>query len=224
MLKASPVALLLAAPPARAVTRSPPNKWIARRRLRYASTQVAPSTVPISLAIVGGGLSGLSAAFYYLRALSPEARSLAKVVIFEKEKRVGGWCRSIDITSDKDVAALDRSKGTDAAAKGHASQKLIFETGPRSIRPVGLSGWLTVEMVSNNVKGNRAARTDYAAQGPRDRACVRYHHGRQDRPFGKESIHLRPAQTCQTSFVARHSDVVPFDDTSHPGSHARHIA
>lgn len=26
-------------------------------------------------------------------------------------------------------------------------KELVFETGPRSIRPVGLQGWLTIEMV-----------------------------------------------------------------------------
>lgn len=31
-----------------------------------------------------------------------------------------------------------------------ADPSLVFETGPRSIRPVGLHGWLAIELVSGN--------------------------------------------------------------------------
>lgn len=137
----------------RGIVRSLPansNQCALRRYATHVSSARQPAHDQYSLAIVGGGLSGLSTAFYYLRALSPESRRSAKVVIFEKEHRVGGWCRSIDITSEEDVKSLDHTKGAEALAKGHANQKLIFETGPRSIRPVGLSGWLTVEMVSES--------------------------------------------------------------------------
>lgn len=118
------------------------------RQSRLYSTSGSPAPPPQhTLAIIGGGLSGLSSAFYFLRALSPSARRAAKVVIFEKDERVGGWCRSVNIASKPDVKELDHEDGVKAKARGASRRELVFETGPRSIRPVGLSGWLTVEMV-----------------------------------------------------------------------------
>lgn len=108
---------------------------------------VTQSEVPkVKLAIVGGGLGGLSSAFYFLRNLSPRLREGVEVVIFEKDhKRTGGWCRSVRVDSE------GKETGTKSVEAGGATgeeKEVVFETGPRSIRPVGLSGWLTVEMVS----------------------------------------------------------------------------
>lgn len=38
-------------------------------------------------------------------------------------------------------------KSEGVATSERKDAELVFETGPRSIRPVGLPGWLTVEMV-----------------------------------------------------------------------------
>jgi oxygen-dependent protoporphyrinogen oxidase len=111
------------------------------------------------LAIVGGGLSGLSSAFYFLRNLSPAVRKNTRVIIFEKQKRTGGWCQSIAIPvakagSDKLAkeeemgSKFEEIKSEGVIMKERKDAELVFETGPRSIRPVGLPGWLTVEMVS----------------------------------------------------------------------------
>jgi hypothetical protein len=89
-----------------------------------------PSSQPLTLAIVGGGLSGLSSAYYFIQTLTPALRKACKVVVFEKQGRTGGWCRSLD------VPLQEGEKGN-----------MVFETGPRSIRPAGLQGWLTLEMV-----------------------------------------------------------------------------
>ncbi|KAK4705629.1 protoporphyrinogen/coproporphyrinogen III oxidase, partial [Phenoliferia sp. Uapishka_3] len=106
-------------------------------RIRYfSSSPVTSNDAPnTTVAIVGGGLSGLSSAFYFLKALTPEARKSTKVVIFEKEKRTGGWCHSVPVSLQGGVVTKSE--------EGHS---MIFETGPRSIRPVGLQGWLTVEL------------------------------------------------------------------------------
>ncbi|SCZ98620.1 BZ3500_MvSof-1268-A1-R1_Chr3-1g05505 [Microbotryum saponariae] len=85
-----------------------------------------------TVAILGGGLSGLSSAFYFLRALPPHLRQSTRIVVCEKQDRVGGWCRAIKVPLNG----------------GKQGDQLVFETGPRSIRPVGLMGWLTIEMVS----------------------------------------------------------------------------
>lgn len=102
-----------------------------------------------TLAIVGGGLSGLSSAFYFLRALSPELRKCTRVVIFEREERTGGWCKSININEDRDGAQSGAQEVGEVSGK-RAPRELVFETGPRSIRSVGLQGWLTVELVSSS--------------------------------------------------------------------------
>ncbi|KPV75571.1 uncharacterized protein RHOBADRAFT_53536 [Rhodotorula graminis WP1] len=91
-----------------------------------------------TLAILGAGLSGLSTAHYFLRALDPPARKLARIVVLEKEHRVGGWCRAHRYEGGKLLKPDEQPEG-----KGDV---LAFETGPRSIRPQGLLGWLTIEM------------------------------------------------------------------------------
>ena len=72
-------------------------------------------------AILGGGLSGLSTAYYLSRALPPSH----KIVLLEKSKRFGGWIHTFRHESG-----------------------ISFEAGPRSVRPVGLQGLLTLDLVS----------------------------------------------------------------------------
>lgn len=106
-----------------------------------SATRAGTETETATLAIVGAGLSGLSTAHHYLRQLSPRLRSNTRIVILDKQHRVGGWCRAVRIPSqDADDHAHHHKRRKDSA--------LVFETGPRSIRPVGLSGWLTLQMAS----------------------------------------------------------------------------
>lgn len=70
-------------------------------------------------AILGGGVSGLSAAYYVL-----ENSKLASIVVFEASNRVGGWIRS-----------RQQPDGT------------IFEQGPRTIKIGGLHWKNTLELV-----------------------------------------------------------------------------
>jgi oxygen-dependent protoporphyrinogen oxidase len=72
-------------------------------------------------AILGGGISGLSAAYY----LSKAQRTLFdKIYLLESSNRTGGW-----------VKTLRQDDGS------------LFECGPRSIRGVGRAGYNTLEMV-----------------------------------------------------------------------------
>ncbi|GAA5824054.1 hypothetical protein JCM11251_001502 [Rhodosporidiobolus azoricus] len=96
------------------------QKWDTLPRLRLLQTA---SIAKDTLAILGGGLSGLSTAYYTLRTLSPQARAATRIVLLEKEERTGGWIKAVRV-----------------------QDLLVFETGPRSIRPVGLLGWLTVDL------------------------------------------------------------------------------
>lgn len=92
--------------------------------------------------VLGGGISGLSAA-YYLARFSPET---TKVVLVEGSHRVGGWIRSQHVAPGHYPSA--------SAAKQHLEQtpgsldsQLLFEAGPRSLRPVGAAGAVVLEMV-----------------------------------------------------------------------------
>jgi len=98
-----------------------------------------PPTRKHTLAILGAGLSGLSTAHYFLRALDPAARAATRIVLLEKERRVGGWCRAHRYQDGRLLEPDEAPKGKEDV--------LAFETGPRSIRPQGLLGWLTIEMV-----------------------------------------------------------------------------
>lgn len=70
--------------------------------------------------VLGGGLSGLSAAYYLLR------RAGLPITIYESANRLGGWIRT----------EKQKDKG------------FIFEAGPRTIRSKGPSGANTLELIA----------------------------------------------------------------------------
>ncbi|KAJ3146190.1 hypothetical protein HDU89_006331 [Geranomyces variabilis] len=69
-------------------------------------------------AVLGGGISGLSTA-WYLSRLAPKA----KITLVEKQARLGGWVHT------------------------QMQNGQLFELGPRTLRPVGDAGRATLEMV-----------------------------------------------------------------------------
>ncbi|KAH8358544.1 hypothetical protein KR093_000833 [Drosophila rubida] len=73
----------------------------------------------MTIAVLGGGISGLSAGYYLLRRFGKP------LTIYEASPRVGGWIRS----------------------ERHKNQGFLFECGPRTIRPKGLPGANTLELV-----------------------------------------------------------------------------
>lgn len=76
------------------------------------------------IAVLGSGITGLTAA-YNLSQKLPEAH----ITLYEASSRVSGWIQS----SHVDV-------------KGG---KVIFEQGPRTLRPGGASGMATLDLVSS---------------------------------------------------------------------------
>ena len=66
---------------------------------------------PRSIAVLGGGLSGLSSAFHLSRRFPT-----AKVTLIEKQTRLGGWVRSQRVTIKENVS-------------------ILLEAGPRTLRP-----------------------------------------------------------------------------------------
>lgn len=77
-----------------------------------------------SIAIIGGGISGLSCAHYLARE-SPNTQ----ITIFEEGTELGGWLRSKTMNVDN---------GT-----------IVFEGGPRTLRPGTPAGMVTLEMVGH---------------------------------------------------------------------------
>lgn len=74
-----------------------------------------------STAILGGGISGLSAAYYLAK------RGADSVRLFEKSKRLGGWIQT----------------------EHHSLDGFRFEKGPRTIRPGGVKGHNTLRMIED---------------------------------------------------------------------------
>lgn len=73
--------------------------------------------------ILGGGIGGLSTAFYLLKKLGNQHQ----IKLFEASNRFGGWIRT-------DVLKTN--------------EKVRFEYGPRTIRPKGVKGINTLELCS----------------------------------------------------------------------------
>ena len=72
------------------------------------------------IAVLGGGISGLSAAWNLLRATAP-----VKLTLYESSHNVGGWMKSL--------------KTKDGA---------VYEMGPRSLRTAGTAARVAMELVS----------------------------------------------------------------------------
>lgn len=77
---------------------------------------------PPNIAILGGGITGLASAYFLSRDLPK-----AKITLFEASSRLGGWLhsRSVDV----------------------GSGNVVFEQGPRNLRPTMPNGLLTLDLV-----------------------------------------------------------------------------
>lgn len=76
-----------------------------------------------NIAIIGGGISGLASAFNLTKDVPN-----AKITIFEKKEKLGGWIDSEQVEVD--------------------DGKVIFEWGPRTLRPdLGGNGLATLQLV-----------------------------------------------------------------------------
>lgn len=73
--------------------------------------------MPSCVAVLGGGITGLSTAYHLARRLPASSR----IVVLEKENRVGGWVQSKRV----------RTK------HGALEEDVVVESGPRTLRPNG---------------------------------------------------------------------------------------
>lgn len=94
---------------------------VTSRRQQYATLR-AKRQDPTDVAVLGGGITGLVSAYY----LSKEFPN-AKIVLFEGSSRLGGWVRS---------EKVDVVNGS-----------VIFEQGPRNLRPSIPNGLITLDLV-----------------------------------------------------------------------------
>ena len=92
----------------------------------YGEVSVAEARARVrevkNVAILGGGITGLASAFYLSKQI-PEAR----ITIFEGSSRLGGWLHS---------------KRVDVG-----SGNVVFEQGPRTLRPNVPNGLVTLNLV-----------------------------------------------------------------------------
>jgi oxygen-dependent protoporphyrinogen oxidase len=90
-----------------------------------------------SVAILGGGISGLSAAYYLARMAPPTT----KITLIEGKKRLGGWIESRRVTPGHydNIHQLPKNNSKE--------NTILFEAGPRTLRPEGSNGAILLEMV-----------------------------------------------------------------------------
>ena len=85
----------------------------------------SPNPEARNIAIIGGGITGLSTAYYISKDIPH-----AKITIFERSDRLGGWLDSERLQVD--------------------GGEILFEWGPRSLRPdLSGPGMFTGNLVSN---------------------------------------------------------------------------
>ncbi|CAG8532970.1 31_t:CDS:2 [Ambispora leptoticha] len=80
-----------------------------------------PSLPPKHYAVLGGGISGLTTAWYLMRGAPPET----KITLIEAANKLGGWIQTTRV----------------------GEEQVLFEQGPRTLRPSGLSGLATLDMI-----------------------------------------------------------------------------
>ncbi|UNI15171.1 oxygen-dependent protoporphyrinogen oxidase [Purpureocillium takamizusanense] len=80
-----------------------------------------------SIAVVGGGLTGLTTAYYLAKQLPASAR----ITLYEGSDRLGGWIRTDRVDVD-----VDGTRGT-----------VGFERGPRTLSSLHLSTWRFDDLV-----------------------------------------------------------------------------
>ncbi len=93
------------------------------QRCHYATKSTSSIEREVTdIAVLGGGITGLASAYYLSKAL-PDAN----ITLFEGSSRLGGWLHSKQV-----------NVGTG---------KVVFEQGPRNLRPTNPNGLVTLDLV-----------------------------------------------------------------------------
>lgn len=115
--------------------------------------------------ILGGGLAGLTSAYYLAKRL-PESN---QIIVWEKTDRFGGWVQSSRVEDQTNGASF------------------VFESGPRSVRPKGLAGLISLELGYDIDPGLGASRF---------RDCYT-----QDSSVRQESLYLHETRASKATFL-----------------------
>ncbi|KAH6690211.1 protoporphyrinogen oxidase-like protein [Leptodontidium sp. MPI-SDFR-AT-0119] len=99
---------------------------------------------PARIAVLGGGITGLASAHYFVRE-NPNA----KITVYESSSRLGGWLKS-------DYMDVD-------------GETVLFESGPRTLRPGTPSGLVTLELVQELGLQNELLITSVASEAHQNR-------------------------------------------------------
>ena len=89
----------------------------------YGTSTMKPEI--ISIAVLGGGITGLASAYFLSRDFP-----YAKITLFEASSRLGGWLHSTSV----DIG----------------SGNVVFEQGPRNLRPTTPNGLVTLDLVGEH--------------------------------------------------------------------------
>ncbi|XP_072049287.1 protoporphyrinogen oxidase-like [Amphiura filiformis] len=76
----------------------------------------------VDFVVIGGGITGLSAAFFLRRYVRKNGKE-PKIVVLEGSKRLGGWIHSV-----------------------RTEEGAVHELGPRTLRPAGCAGQTTINL------------------------------------------------------------------------------
>ncbi|PWN47109.1 Protoporphyrinogen oxidase [Violaceomyces palustris] len=113
------------------------QRWSKSRTVANSAFSTSSRHGQKCIAILGGGISGLSSAYHLSRSLDP---SHYRIILVEAQQRLGGWVQSQRIP----IPASLSDAGTPAIAK-----TALIEQGPRSIRPAGYSGMVMLDLLSS---------------------------------------------------------------------------
>ncbi|KAI9835291.1 MAG: hypothetical protein M1819_002435 [Sarea resinae] len=93
-----------------------------QRRARSYATAASGRGDGKDIAVLGGGITGLSTAYYLSKALPR-----ANITLYEASERLGGWM---------DTKRVEVGNGT-----------VLLEQGPRTLRPAGIAGLVTLDLI-----------------------------------------------------------------------------
>ena len=100
---------------------------LAQRRYATGLPTVKEDHEATDIAILGGGITGLTSAYFLSKSLPN-----AKITLLEGSPRLGGWLHSKQV---------DVGNGN-----------VVFEQGPRNIRPSAPNGLITLDLVRRLLK------------------------------------------------------------------------
>lgn len=93
---------------------------VSRRQVRGLASQAASNAGGKQVAVIGGGLTGLTTAYLLAKNLPASAR----ITLYESGDRLGGWIRTdkvpVDVNGTKGVVRFERGPRTLSSLRGNA--------------------------------------------------------------------------------------------------------